>query len=84
MKSLRAYLFVSFFYKVAMDTTGPFLETKGGNKYIIAAIDHYFKWNEAKAIPNHGVKTATRFLEDEIICRYVVPKFIIIDNVGEW
>ncbi len=48
------------------------------------AIDHYLKWCEAKAIANHGVKTAARFLEDEIICRYGVPKFILIDNGGEW
>jgi endo-alpha-1,4-polygalactosaminidase (GH114 family) len=67
-----------------MDTTSPLLETKGRNKYIIMFIYHYFKWNEAKVVPNHRVKIATKFFEDEIICRYVVPKFIIINNVGEW
>ncbi len=48
------------------------------------AIDHYSKWCETKAVADHGAKTATRFLEDEIICRYGVPKFVLIDNGGEW
>ncbi len=48
------------------------------------AIDHYSKWCEAKAVADHGAKTAARFLEDDIICRYGVPKFILTDNGGEW
>jgi hypothetical protein len=59
-------------------------ETKSGNKYILVAIDHYSKWCEAKAVVDHGAKTAARFLEDEIICRYGVPKFVLTDNGGEW
>jgi len=41
--------------------------TKSGNKYILVAIDHYSKWCEAKAVADHGAKTASKFLEDEII-----------------
>jgi hypothetical protein len=72
------------FHRVALDTAGPLPETKSGNKYILVAIDHYSKWCEAKAVTNHGAKTAARFLEDEIICRYGVPKFVLTDNGGEW
>ncbi len=67
-----------------MDTTGPLPETKSGNKYILVAIDHYSKWCEAKAVADHGVKMAARFLEDEIICRYGLPKFVLTNNWGEW
>jgi hypothetical protein len=67
-----------------MDTAGPLPETKSGNKYILVAIDHYSKWCEAKAIADHGVKTAARFLEDDVICRYGVPKFVLTNNGGEW
>jgi hypothetical protein len=67
-----------------MDTAGPLPETKAGNKYILVAIDHYSKWCEAKAVTDHGAKTAARFLEDEIICRYGVPRFVLTDNGGEW
>jgi len=72
------------FHRVALDTAGPLLETKSGNKYILVAINHYLKWCEAKAVADHGAKTAARFLEDEIIYRYGVPKFVLIDNGGEW
>jgi len=36
------------------------------------------------AVADHGAKTAARFLEDEIIYRYGVPKFVLTDNGGEW
>jgi len=58
------------FYRIALDTAGPLPETKAGNKYILVAIDHYSKWCEAKAVADHGAKTAARFLEDDLICRY--------------
>jgi hypothetical protein len=59
-------------------------ETKAGNKYILVAIDHYSKWCEAKAVADHEAKTAVRFLEDDLICRYGVPKYVLTDNGGEW
>jgi len=72
------------FHRVAMDTAGPLPKTKSGNKYILVAIDHYSKWCEAKAVVDHGVKTASRFLKDDVICRYGVPKFVFTNNGGEW
>jgi len=37
-----------------------------------------------KAVADHGAKTTARFLEDDIIYRYGVPKFVLTDNGGEW
>jgi hypothetical protein len=81
---LKSISVCDLFYRVAMDTTGPLPETKAGNKYILVAIDHYSKWCEAKAVADHGAKTAARFLEDDLICRYGVLGFILTDNEGEW
>jgi transposase InsO family protein len=81
LKSIPIY---DLFHRIALDTTGPLPETKSGNKYIQVAIDHYSKWCEAKAVADHGAKTASKFLEDDIICRYGVPKFVLTDNGGEW
>jgi len=72
------------FHRVALDIAGPLPETKSGNRYILVAIDHYSKWCKAKAVADHSAKTASRFLEDDIICRYGVPRFIPTDNGGEW
>ncbi len=81
---MKSILVCDLFYRVALDTTGSLPETKSGNRYILMAIDHYSKWCEAKAVADHGAKTTARFLEDEIICRYGVPKFVLTDNGGEW
>jgi transposase-like protein len=72
------------FYIIVMDTIGPLLKTKSGNKYILMAIDHYSKWCKVKAVVDHGVKTTARFLKDDIIYKYGVPKFVLTDNGGEW
>ncbi len=83
-EQLKSIPICDLFHRVALDTACPLPETKSGNKYILVAINHYSKWCEAKAVTDHGAKTAARFLEDDLICRYGVPKFILIDNGGEW
>jgi hypothetical protein len=81
MKSIIVY---DLFYKVALDIARPLPETKNGNRYVLVAIDHYSKWCGARPVKDHDVAIAARFLEEEIICRFGVPKFILIDNGGEW
>jgi len=83
-EQLKSILVCDLFHRVALDTAGPLPETKSGNKYILVAIDHYSKWCEAKAVADHSAKTASRFLQGDIICRYGVPKFVLTDNGGEW
>jgi hypothetical protein len=72
------------FYRMALDIVRPLPKINKGNKYIHVDVDHYFKWCEIKTMPNHMIATTTKFLEEEIIYRYGVPKFIFIDNGGEW
>jgi hypothetical protein len=69
-EELKSISVCELFYKVALDTTGPLIETKSGNKYILVAIDQHSKWCEAKAVVDHGANTTTKFLEDDIICSY--------------
>jgi len=83
-EELKSIPVCDLFHKVVMDTTGPLPETRSGNKYILVAIDHYSKWCEAKAVVDHGAKMAARFLEDDIIYMYGVPKFVLTNNGGEW
>jgi len=83
-EELKTIPICDLFHRIAMDTAGPLPETKSGNRYILVAIDHYSKWCKVKAVADHGAKTATTFLEDDIVCRYGVPKFVLTDNGGEW
>ncbi len=69
---------------MALNLARLLLETNSGNKYILVVIDHYSIWVEAKAIAKCGTKILARFLEDEILCRFSVPKHVLLDNQGEW
>jgi len=60
------------------------LETHDGNMYILVAIDHYFKWVEVWVVVEHDIKIVAKFLDDEIVCRFNVPMYILINNGSEW
>jgi hypothetical protein len=83
-ENMKSIPVCELFYRVALDIAWPLLETKSRNKYILVAVDHYSKWCEAKVVADHGAKTAAKFLEDDVIRRYGVPKFVLTDNGGEW
>jgi hypothetical protein len=83
VEDLKKNPICNLFYKVAFDIVGPLLHTNEKNKYILITIDHYFKWCETKVVLNHTIVIATKFLEEYIICRYGMPKFILINNGGE-
>lgn len=67
---------------VMLDITDPLLETKFGNKYVLVAIDHYSKWCEAKPMKKHTTIVVARFLEEEIVYRFGVLKYVLVDNCG--
>jgi hypothetical protein len=83
-EKLKSIHVCELFYKVVMDIVGPLLETKSRNKYILVAINHYSKWCKAKVVVDHGAKKTAKFLEDGVICRFGVLKFVLINNGGEW
>jgi hypothetical protein len=69
---------------VVLNSVGPLIELKIGNKYVLVTVDHYSKWCEAKPIKEHINETITKFLEEEIICKFGVPKCVFISNGREW
>jgi hypothetical protein len=83
-EKLKSIHVCELFYNFPMDIAKPLLQIKSRNKYIMVAIDHYSKWCEAKAVVNHGAKAIAKFLEDDIICRYGVPKFVLTYNGRKW
>jgi hypothetical protein len=84
IKEMKSIPICDLFYHVVMDTARPLLETTNGNKYVLAAIDHYSKWCETQPVKEHDVCTVAKFLEDEVICKYGMPKYILIDNGSKW
>jgi hypothetical protein len=67
-----------------MDILGPLPKIIEGNKYVLITINHYSKWCEARLVKEHDAFTLVKFLEDEVICKYGVPKYNLIDNGSEW
>jgi hypothetical protein len=83
-EKLKNILVCELFYKVAMDIVGPLPKPKARNQYILVNIDHYSKWCEVKVFSYHDMKIIAKFFENGINCKYGVPKFILINNKGEW
>jgi len=69
---------------MALNIVIPLLETYNSNIYTLVAIDHYSKWCKTKAIIDHDVETIARFLENGIICRFGVPKYVLTNYGFEW
>ncbi|GJR41893.1 reverse transcriptase domain-containing protein [Tanacetum coccineum] len=68
------------FYKWGIDISGPFLEGQGKVKFFILAIDYFTKWIEAKPVATVTGNQVKKFVWDNIICRFGLPREIISDN----
>ena len=66
-----------------MDVTGP-IEPKSSNGYrfILVAIDYFTKWVEAITFKAVTKKAVVDFVHSNIICRFGIPRVIIIDNAA--
>ncbi|GKB61791.1 reverse transcriptase domain-containing protein [Tanacetum coccineum] len=68
------------FYQWGMDILGPLPPARGGAKFVIVAIDYFTKWIEAKPLVRIIGKEVIRFVMDNIICRFGLPRIIVTDN----
>ncbi|GJR58369.1 reverse transcriptase domain-containing protein [Tanacetum coccineum] len=68
------------FYQWGMDILGPLTPARGGAKFVVVAIDYFTKWVEGKPKVKITGKEIIRFVMDNIICRYGLPRIIVMDN----
>jgi hypothetical protein len=69
------------FFGVVFDIVGPFLKASLVTcMYVMVAIDHYSKWCEAKVVMDHDIEIVANFWESEVMCKFGVLKYILIDN----
>lgn len=54
--------------------------SSNGHHFILVAIDYFTKWVEVASYVNVTKQVVTRFIKQNIICRYGVPEKIITDN----
>ena len=55
-------------------------KASNGHRYILVAIDYFSKWVKAESFFMVGSKQMTRFIEQNIICKYGLPHHVVIDN----
>jgi hypothetical protein len=65
---------------IGIDVTGPLRVTPNGHQYIIVAVDYFSKFCIAKAIPSFSAEITARFLFEDVVCKFGLPKSIISDN----
>eukprot|EP00731_Ephydatia_muelleri_P014191 Em0007g1501a len=65
---------------VSIDILGPVPVTEEGNKYVLAAVDHFTRWVEAFPIRNQEATTVARKLVDELFCRFSPPEQLHSDQ----
>ncbi|GJV55841.1 reverse transcriptase domain-containing protein [Tanacetum coccineum] len=68
------------FHKWGIDIAGPFLEGPGKVKFLIVAMDYFTKWIEAKLVATITGAQVKKFVWDNIVCRFGLPREIISDN----
>jgi hypothetical protein len=48
--------------------------------FAVVAVEYFTKWIEAKPLTNVSSASIIKFFWQNIICRYVIPRHIIVDN----
>nr|GEW51649.1 reverse transcriptase domain-containing protein [Tanacetum cinerariifolium] len=72
------------FCKWGIDIAGPFSEGPGKVKFLIVAMDYFTKWIEAKAVATITGGQVKKFVWDNIVCRFGIPREIISDNCKQF
>ncbi|GJX57044.1 reverse transcriptase domain-containing protein [Tanacetum coccineum] len=72
------------FYKWGIDIAGPFLKGLDKVKFLIVAIDYFTKWIEAKPVATITGAQIKKFMWDNIVCKFGLPREIISDNGNIW
>ncbi|KAK3030413.1 hypothetical protein RJ639_037542 [Escallonia herrerae] len=63
-----------------MDILGPFPMATGQRRFVIVAIDYFTKWTEVEALATITASKYEEFFWKNVVCRFGVPKILIIDN----
>ncbi len=74
MEGMKSIPMCDLFYWMVLVIARPLTKTSSGNKYVFVTIGHYSKWCETHLLKEHDVVIVAKFLEDEIICWFGVPK----------
>jgi ribonuclease HI len=63
-----------------LDLLGPLPPAQGNLRYVVVAVEYFSKWIEANPLATITSATVQKFLWQNIVCRFGVPKAITVDN----
>jgi hypothetical protein len=63
-----------------LDLLGPLPSAQGNLKYVVIAVEYFSNWIEVKPLARITLATVQKFFWQNIVCRFGVPKAIIVDN----
>ena len=67
------------FAQWGLDILGPFPQAACQKRWLIVGIDYFSKWIEAEAISNIAEPTVRKFIWQNIITRFGIPRVLIFD-----
>ena len=79
-KKLTSIVFPWPFAQWGLDILGPFPKAKAQKKFVIVACEYFTKWAEADAVATITQRSVEKFIWENIVCRFGIPKHIIVDN----
>jgi len=62
------------------DILGPYTPSRQQFKYLLVTVDQFTKWVEIFPLKNIRMETVGKVMENEIFCRYGIPKVLVSDN----
>jgi hypothetical protein len=65
---------------MGLDFIGPVPQSSNGNKYILVCTDYLSRYAITQATPNCTAETAAKFLVQNVILQYGVPKQLLTDR----
>ena len=68
------------FAQWGIDIVGLLPQGKGQVKFLLVSIDYFTKWVEAKVLSTITEAKIQNFIWKNIICRFGIPRTIILDN----
>ena len=68
------------FAQWGMDIVGPLPTAAAQKKFLLVATDYFSKWVEAKAYASIKDKDVSKFVWENIVCRFGIPQVIVADN----
>ncbi|KAE9143392.1 hypothetical protein PF006_g11578 [Phytophthora fragariae] len=67
----------------ALDVAGPFPTAKGGERYVIAAVEYVTRYAVAEAVEDHTAGNVAKFLLKHVVLRFGVFRELLTDGAPE-